>query len=196
MKKQNAIKEKLMSIYDACLGVSSESDAFSEFYPGGSSNLIIDFETVLKDLKIDLPATDYIRKHIKNKIKKLIKNARKRFETIGYTVSDYPGENQTGDLKSGFIVNNIYGDKVKVECPLTFQDWSDSSTLGFILKMDKDVETETENAGLKYITPVIDDLIEILKPIKLIHPTVKADPGPGVGKFAWFVRFKNANKGA
>ena len=102
----------------------------------------------------------------------------------GLDVSDYPGEDYGLGKPKGFVVRVASPDgEAVVECPLAFQDWSGKSGLGMIVKIRK------PNLSLSSATPVVDFLYDMLKGYGFSKPRVKPDPGPGVGKSAWFVRF-------
>ena len=70
-----------------------------------------------------------------------------------------------------------------MECPLGFQDWSGRSGLGMI------VEIRRPGLGLPSVVPVVDSLYGALGGHGFSRPKVRPDPGPGEGKFAWFVMF-------
>ena len=70
-----------------------------------------------------------------------------------------------------------------VECPLVFQSWSDGPNVGFIVRAD------SPDLGIDAVLPVVDALAETFSGLGFSRPKVTADPGPGAGKTAWFVRF-------
>lgn len=186
MANTKTVKTILRSIYDACLGVTSECDAFANFYKGGSETLLSDFERALKELGIKTPISISRGNTTEEKIKSTIRAIRSILEIKGQIVSDYPDENYGGSLKCGFVLYNLYSYNVKIKCPLGFQDWTDLN-VGFI------IETTIPNQKLNDISPVVDELACIFEPLGLVRPTVKLDPGPGQNKSAWFVRFKISN---
>lgn len=175
----------LRSVYDACLGVSSEYDAFEGFYEGGSDKLIADFASALKELGVKTIGLDEGSAAVEIRVWDAVNMAKAAFALDGgLDVSDYPGEDYGKGKPKGFVVKMASPDgEAVVECPLAFQDWSGKSGLGMIVKINK------PNLGVASAAPVVDSLNEALKGYGFSKPKVKPDPGPGEGKSAWFVRF-------
>lgn len=174
----------LRAVYDACLGVASEYDAFEGFYEGGSDRLLSDFASALKALGVktlDIPE----RPSGEARVWDAVNAARSALALDGgLDVSDYPGEDYGEGRPKGFVVRTASPDgEAVVECPLAFQDWSGESGLGMIVKIRK------PGLGLASVTPVAAFLYGVLKDHGFSRPRVKPDPGPGAGKSAWFVRF-------
>jgi len=175
----------LKAVYDACLGVSSEYDAFDGFYEGGSDKLLADFASALKTLGVKTLGPDEGRNAAEARVWDAV-NAAKAALALdgGLDVSDYPGDDYGPGKPKGFVVKTVSPDgEASAECPLAFQDWSGKSGLGMIVKIRK------PGLGLASVTPVVDSLYDALKDYGFSRPRVKPDPGPGAGKSAWFVRF-------
>lgn len=174
----------LRAVYDACLGVSSEYDAFDGFYEGGSDQLLTDFASVLKTLGIKTLGPNEGRAASEARVWDAVNVAKSVLAAGGLSISDYPGEDYGKGKPKGFAVKMASPDGEAVaECPLAFQDWSGKSGLGMIVKIRK------PTLGLSSVTPVVDSLYDALKDHGFSKPRVKPDPGPGEGKSAWFVRF-------
>ena len=173
------------AVYDACLGVSSEYDAFDGFYEGGSDKLLADFASALKEFGIKTLGPDEGRAAAEARVWDAVNTAKAALALDGgLDVSDYPGEDYGKDKPKGFIAKAASPDgEASVECPLAFQDWSGKSGLGIIVGIRK------SGLGLASVTPVVDFLYDMLKSHGFSKPRVKSDPGPGEGKSAWFVRF-------
>lgn len=175
----------LRAVYDACLGVSSEYDAFDGFYEGGADQLLADFASALKEIGVKTLGPDEGRAETEARVWDAV-NMAKAALTLdgGLDVSDYPGEDYGKDKPKGFVIKMPSPDgEAVVECPLAFQDWSGKSGLGMIVKIRK------SGLGLSSATPVVDSLYDALKDHGFSKPRVKSDPGPGAGRSAWFVRF-------
>lgn len=174
----------LRAIYDACLGVSSEYDAFDGFYKGGSDQLLADFASALKTLGVKTLGLNESRAMAEASVWDAVNIAKSALAVRGLDVSDYPGEDYGKDKPKGFVVKMVSPDgEAIVECPLAFQDWSSKSGLGMIVKIHKPA------LGLSSVTPIVDSLYDVFKDHGFSKPRVKPDPGPGEGKSAWFVRF-------
>ena len=179
------VARTLRAVYDACLGVASEFDAFDGFYKGGADQLLADFAAALKAIGVKTFGPRQGRAAAEARVWDAVNTAKAALALDrGLNVSDYPGENYGNGKPKGFIVKTTSPDgEAVVECPLAFQDWSGKSGLGMIVKIRK------PNLGLSSATPVVDFLYDMLKCYGFSKPRVKPDPGPGVGKSAWFVRF-------
>ena len=174
----------LRAVYDACLGVSSEYDAFDGFYEGGSDQLLADFASALKTLGVKTLGSNEGRAVSEARVWDAVNVAKSALAAGGLNVSDYPGEDYGKGKPKGFVVKTVSPDGEAVaECPLAFQDWSGKSGLGMIVKIRKPA------LGLSSATPIVDSLYDVLKDYGFSKPRVKSDPGPGEGKSAWFVRF-------
>ena len=174
----------LMAVYDACLGAASESDAFDGFYEGGTEKRLADFAAALETLGVRTLGPDEERSSGAARVWAAVVAAKSALAKGGLDVSDYPGEDYGNGRPKGFVAKTASPDgEAAVECPLAFQDWSGKSGLGMIVKIRK------PNLGLSSATPVVDFLYDMLKGYGFSKPRVKPDPGPGVGKSAWFVRF-------
>ena len=175
----------LKAVYDACLGVASEFDAFDGFYEGGADQLLADFASALKAIGVKTLGPDEGRVVAEARVWDAVNIAKAALALDGgLDVSDYPGEDYGNGKPKGFVVKTVSPDgEAVVECPLAFQDWSGKSGLGMIVKIRK------PNLSLSSATPVVDFLYDMLKGYGFSKPRVKPDPGPGVGKSAWFVRF-------
>ena len=173
-----------MAVYDTCLGAASESDAFDGFYEGGTEKLLADFAAALETLGVQTLGPNEERSSGTARVWAAVVAAKSALTEGGLDVSDYPGEDYGNGRPKGFVVTTASPDgEAVVECPLAFQDWSGKSGLGMIVKIRK------PNLGLSSATPVVDFLYDMLKGYGFSKPRVKPDPGPGVGKSAWFVRF-------
>lgn len=186
--KKDALPPKaakvLRAVYDACLGVSSEYDAFDGFYEGGADQLLTDFASALKAIGVKTLGPDEGRAVSEARVWDAVNVAKSALVTGGLDVSDYPGEDYGKGKPKGFVVKAASPDgEAVVECPLAFQDWSGKSGLGMIMKIRKPA------LGMSSATPVVDSLYDTLKDYGFSKPRVKSDPGPGEGKSAWFVRF-------
>lgn len=187
--KKSALTPKtartLMAVYDACLGVASEFDAFDGFYKGGADQLLADFAAALKAIGVKTFGPRQGRAAAEARVWDAVNTAKAALALDrGLNVSDYPGENYGNGKPKGFIVKTTSPDgEAVVECPLAFQDWSGKSGLGMIVKIRK------PGLSLSSATPVVDSLYDMLKGHGFSKPRVKPDPGPGKGKSAWFVRF-------
>ena len=174
----------LRAVYDACLGVASEFDAFDGFYEGGTEKLLADFSEALEALGAKTLGPDEGRSAAEARVWDAVNVAKSALAAGGLDVSDYPGEDYGEGKPKGFVVKTASPDgEAVVECPLAFQDWSGKSGLGMIVKIRKPA------LGLLSVTPVVDSLYDALRDYGFSKPRVKSDPGPGVGKSAWFVRF-------
>ena len=187
--KKSALTPKtartLRDVYDACLGVASEFDAFDGFYEGGADQLLADFAAALKAIGVKTLGPGEGRAAAEARVWDAVNTAKAALALDGgLDVSDYPGENYGNGKPKGFIVKTTSPDgEAVVECPLAFQDWSGKSGLGMIVKIRK------PGLSLSSATPVVDSLYDMLKGHGFSKPRVKPDPGPGKGKSAWFVRF-------
>ena len=179
------VARTLRKVYDACLGVASEFDAFDGFYEGGADQLLADFASALKVLGVKTLGPCQGRAAVEARVWDAVNIAKAALALDGgLDVSDYPGEDYGPGKPKGFVVKTASPDgEAAVECPLAFQDWSGKSGLGMILKIRK------PNLSLSSATPVVDFLYDVLKGHGFSKPRIKSDPGPGVGKSAWFVRF-------
>ena len=179
------VAKTLRAVYDACLGVASEFDAFDGFYEGGAAQLLADFAAALKAIGVKTFGPDEGRAAAEARVWDAVNTAKAALALDGgLDVSDYPGEDYGNGKPKGFIVKTASPDgEAVVECPLAFQDWSGKSGLGMIVKIRK------PNISLSSATPVVDSLYDMLKGHGFSKPRVKPDPGPGKGKSAWFVRF-------
>jgi len=175
----------LGAVYDACLGVASEYDAFDGFYEGGADKLLADFAAALGELGVKTSRPGAGRAAAEAGVWDAVNTARAALALDGgLDVSDYPGEDYGEGRPKGFVVKTASPDgDASVECPLAFQDWSGESGLGMIVKIRK------PGLGLSSVTPVVDSLYGALKDHGFSGARVKPDPGPGAGKSAWFVRF-------
>ena len=187
--KKSALTPKtartLRAVYDACLGVASEFDAFDGFYEGGADQLLADFASALKAIGVKTLGPDEGRAAAEAEVWDAVNTAKAALALDGgLGVSDYPGEDYGNGRPKGFVVKTASPDgEAIIECPLAFQDWSGKSGLGMIVKIHK------PNLGLSSVTPVVDFLYDVLKGHGFSKPRIKSDPGPGVGKSAWFVMF-------
>ena len=187
--KKSALTPKtartLMAVYDACLGAASEFDAFDGFYEGGADQLLADFAAALKAIGVKTLGPGEGRAAAEARVWDAVNTAKAALALDGgLDVSDYPGEDYGNGRPKGFVVTTASPDgEAVVECPLAFQDWSGKSGLGMLVKIRK------PNLGLSSATPVVDFLYDMLKGYGFSKPRFKPDPGPGVGKSAWFVRF-------
>ena len=179
------VAKTLREVYDACLGVASEFDAFDGFYEGGADQLLADFASALKTIGVKTFGHDEGRAAAEARVWDAVNIAKAALALDGgLDVSDYPGEDYGNGKPKGFIVKTASPDgEAVVECPLAFQDWSGKSGLGMIVKIRK------PGLSLSSATPVVDSLYDMLKGHGFSKPRVKPDPGPGKGKSAWFVRF-------
>ena len=179
------VARTLRAVYDACLGVASEFDAFDGFYKGGADQLLADFASALKTIGVKTFGHDEGRAAAEARVWDAVNIAKAALALDGgLDVSDYPGEDYGNGKPKGFIVKTASPDgEAVVECPLAFQDWSGKSGLGMIVKIRK------PGLSLSSATPVVDSLYDMLKGHGFSKPRVKPDPGPGKGKSAWFVRF-------
>lgn len=174
----------LRAVYDACLGVASEFDAFDGFYEGGADQLLADFASALKAIGVKTLGPDEGRSAAEARVWDAVNVAKSALAAGGLDVSDYPGEDYGEGKPKGFVVKTASPDgEAVVECPLAFQDWSGKSGLGMIVKIRKPA------LSLLSATPVVDSLYDALRDYGFSKPRVKSDPGPGEGKSAWFVRF-------
>ena len=174
----------LRAVYDACLGVASEYDAFDGFYEGGSDRLLADFASALKELGVKTLGPGGGTDAAEARVWDAVNAAKFALASGGLGVSDYPGEDYGRGRPKGFVVRTPSPDgEAAAECPLGFQDWSGKSGLGMIVKIGR------PGLGLASATPVVDAIYDRLKDYGFSRPRVKADPGPGAGKSAWFVRF-------
>ena len=187
--KKSALTPKtartLRAVYDACLGVASEFDAFDGFYEGGADQLLADFASALKAIGVKTLGPDECSAAAESRVWDAVYMVKAALALDGgLDVSDYPGEDYGKDKPKGFIVKTASPDgEAVIECPLAFQDWSGKSGLGMIVKIHK------PNLGLSSVTPVVDFLYDVLKGHGFSKPRIKSDPGPGAGKSAWFIRF-------
>ena len=179
------VARTLRAVYDACLGVASEFDAFDGFYKGGADQLLADFASALKTIGVKTFGHDEGRAAAEARVWDAVNIAKAALALDGgLDVSDYPGEDYGNGKPKGFVVKTVSPDgEAVVECPLAFQDWSGKSGLGMIVKIRK------PGLSLSSATPVVDSLYDMLKGHGFSKPRVKPDPGPGKGKSAWFVRF-------
>ena len=179
------VAKTLKAVYDACLGVASEFDAFDGFYKGGADQLLADFASALKAIGVKTFGPDEGRATAEARVWDAVSTAKAALALDGgLDVSDYPGEDYGNGKPKGFVVKTVSPDgEAVVECPLAFQDWSGKSGLGMIVKIRK------PDLSLLSATPVVDSLYDMLKGHGFSKPRVKPDPGPGKGKSAWFVRF-------
>lgn len=173
----------LKSVYDACLGASSESDVFENFYDGGSEQLVSDLYAALKALGVSTLMEPTNRAISEKRVKFAVKTAKELLRNRGLDVSEKP-DYYGPDYPKGFTFRCPSPDgDMTVECPLEFQDWSGKSGLGMTVKIKK------PNLDVSAAIPVIDTVSSALVGKYFSRPSVKADPGPGVGRSAWFIRF-------
>ena len=183
MARTKSYKTLLRDLYDACLGVTSESDVFDGFYEGGTYKFLDDFSLVLKELKISSLMPQQSKQDIvKSIILSKIKTLKNYLINRGLNISDYPNENYDG--YNGFILTGPQFNRAKIRCPLDFQRWDDASTIGFIIEINE------PNLKLDDVSSIVDEIADLFKNVGLVKPRVKLDPGPGIGRSAWFVRFE------
>ena len=183
MARTKSYKTLLRDLYDACLGVTSERDVFDRFYEGGTDKFLDDFGLVLKELKISsLMSRQSKQNTIKSIILSKVKDLKDYLINRGLNISDYPNENYDG--YNGFILTGPQFHTAKIRCPLCFQNWNDASTIGFIIEINE------PNLKLDDVSFIVDEMTDLFKNVGLVKPRVKLDPGPGIGRSAWFVRFE------
>ena len=105
------IARTLRAVYDACLGVASEFDAFDGFYKGGADQLLADFASALKTIGVKTFGPDEGRAAAEARVWDAVNTAKAALVLDrGLNVSDYPGENYGNGKPKGFIVKTTSPD--------------------------------------------------------------------------------------